>query len=148
SPPLETLLPPFDPSLLADLPSQQTPKNRVLGDASIDPARLYVLAHTLTESQTAALALCARHEQTSVHGALCAAFLTAHMQIEPGERDPIRKVSSPVNLRGHVTPPVGEQFGGYNSPGVQTVLNCDETRDFWDLAREVKESLRRDTTGA
>jgi hypothetical protein len=141
---LDELMPPFDPAILdSTLPTHERFQRPFLPD----PTALYVMAWAMTDTETAALQARCREEQTSVHAALCAAFLMAHAELEIDGPAATRRVSSPINLRGRVSPPIGEQFGAYINLGVKTDLVCDPQRDFWDMARGVKASLNQATAG-
>ena len=83
-----------------------------------------------------------KKEQVSVHAAVCAAWLRAFAL--GATRPHVRTVSSPVNLRERLSPPVGETSGLFLSI-VETTVDCAPERDFWDIARAIKQNLIRDS---
>ncbi len=120
-------------------------KNRKAGPISEDlPAwkRFCVLAWPLSEAQTSALIARCRAEGTSVHAAICAAWLRAFAELQPGRKAWVRRVSSPIDLRKRLTPPLGEVFGIFMS-NVVTGANCAPERNLWDIARDIKQELTR-----
>lgn len=142
-PPLADLLPPFDPGLLdfARMAMSKPGEPNVFDAAAGE--RLYVLPWSLDEAQTAALAARCRREGTTVHAALCVAFLTAFVRLDAGGPT-VRCVSSPVNLRDKLRRTVGEQYGMLIQGGIKTCLDCAPDREFWAKARAFKESMQRD----
>jgi NRPS condensation-like uncharacterized protein len=108
--------------------------------------RVRLLTWELTEEDAARLVAASRRERTSVHGALCAAFLLA-MATEQGSRgEAVLKVMSPVNLRDHLVPPGTEAFAACFTRQL-TRHRLQSTSRFWEVARDVKHQLQRDTEG-
>jgi hypothetical protein len=102
-------------------------------------------AWVIDETQTSALVARCRREGTTVHSAVCAAWMRAFAEtmVPPGTwRRWRRTVSTPVNLRGRLTRPVGESLGFFLST-VETSLNCSPGRPFWEVARSFKRKLAR-----
>jgi len=111
-----------------------------------EPRRVRLLTWELTQEDTARLVTTSRRERTSVHGALCAAFLLA-MATEQGSRgEALLKVMSPVNLRDHLVPPGTEAFAACFTRQL-TRHRLQPTSRFWEVARDVKHQLQRDTEG-
>ena len=107
----------------------------------LSPEEHYVIIPgRLTASQTAALIARCKQEQVSIHAAVCTAWLRAF--IDGSAKSPVRTISSPVNLRSRLSPPVGETSGGFLTT-VETTVNCAPERNFWDIAREFKKNLSR-----
>jgi hypothetical protein len=114
----------------------------------VDSARpkYFLRAWELTPEQTAALAARSRSEGTSVHAALCTAFLRAfgdaygdaYGETHAGGWN--RKIQSPVNLRERLTRPVGETFGLFVNL-VEFSVDCAPERNFWEIAREIKQGF-------
>lgn len=102
-----------------------------------------ILPGSLTIAQTSALLARCRAERTSVHAALCTAWLRAHAEMLETRKTWVRKVSSPFNIRGRLTQPVPET-GSYLTI-VETSVSCAPGRDFWQIAREFKQKLVRDS---
>ncbi len=97
---------------------------------------------SLTEAETSALINRCRQEKTSVHAAICTAFLLTF------NRDKVswtEKVGSPVNVRNRLTYPVGEAFGFF-AARVETSLTYTSNKEFWRMAREFKQGLNEQTT--
>jgi phthiocerol/phthiodiolone dimycocerosyl transferase-like enzyme len=108
-------------------------------DAPVGERRSRILHATLDEAATTALADRARKERTSVHGALCAALLRA-VQSEL-DAPCMLGVTSPINVRGQLARPPGEDFGFYVAP-MPTFHQVARERPFWELAREVKAQVQ------
>ena len=49
---------------------------------------------------------------------------------------------SPLSLRNHLVPPIGEDFGAYYTREL-TYHNIQPGRDFWEVAREAKHQLNQ-----
>ena len=109
-------------------------------DASL---RVRILTETLTIDQTAALLARCKAEQTSVHAAVCVAWLRAcAMQLE-GRKSWQRSASSPVSLRERLAIP---ETSGLYLANVTIRINCTPGRDFWQAAREFKQKLNQAST--
>lgn len=105
-----------------------------------------ILPTLLTPEQTAALMARCKKEQVSVHAAICVAWMRAWLA-ESGAKKTRRIVSSPVNLRKHLSPPMEDTSGGFLTI-VETSVDCAPEKGFWDVAREFKRRFRSDTNGA
>jgi hypothetical protein len=103
---------------------------------SPDPLRVIPIA--LSEAETAAFVARCRAEGVTVQAALCAAFLVPFAEQQPSE--PVRRVESPVDIRGRLTQPVGPVYGGYLSI-VVTSVDCSPGRGLWDMARDASQGL-------
>lgn len=106
----------------------------------------FLLLHArLTVSQTAALVARCKNKQVSVHAAVCVAWLRALIgESEKGKPRKKGTVSSPVNLRQRVSPPIDDTSGGFLTI-VETSVNCAPEKDFWEVAREFKQRFAQDT---
>lgn len=105
-----------------------------------------LLTWNLSEEDSSRLVTASHREGTSVHGALCAAFLLA-MAAEPSPRaETVLTLMSPVNVRGHLVPPGGEDFAALFTRQL-TRHRIQPDSHFWEVAREVKHQLSRDTAG-
>jgi hypothetical protein len=88
--------------------------------------------------QTAALVKHSRAQGTTVHAALCTAFLRAFGEFHgTGWK---RKSQSPIDLRKRLVRPVNESFDLYIHL-VEFFVDCAPERDFWEVAREIKQRL-------
>lgn len=98
-----------------------------------------ILPWELSKKQTAALVSHCRANGTTVHSALCTAFLRAFGEIH---RDGWkRKIQSPIDLRNRLTKPINESFGLYIHL-VEFYVDCSPERDFWEVAREIKQYFK------
>jgi hypothetical protein len=95
-------------------------------------------------AQTAALLARCRKEGTSLHAAVCVAWMRAfaETQTTPSRRRWVRTVSTPVSLRERLSRSVGESLGFFIST-VETSLNCAPGRPFWTDVRRFKRRLAR-----
>jgi NRPS condensation-like uncharacterized protein len=98
----------------------------------------YLLPWELTTEQTATLVEQSRANGATVHAALCTAFLRAFGEYY--ENGWIRKIQSPIDLRKRLASPVNESFDLYIHL-VEFIVNCALERDFWEVAREIKQSF-------
>lgn len=105
--------------------------------------RARVIPHQLEPALAEKLAARARAEKTTVHGALSAAMLLGTLA-DAGKSRAGVTFGTPINLRPHLEPPVGEQLGFYVSMTLyRDIVHRDQP--FWDLARSVRRQLE-DTT--
>jgi hypothetical protein len=102
----------------------------------------HLLFWELPPPDTAALLTRSRKEGTTIHAALCVAFLRAFGEFRGNGWK--RKIQSPVDLRNRLTDSVGESCGLYVNL-VEFVVNCGPERDFWNVAREIKQKFIRYT---
>ncbi|MDZ8050816.1 MAG: phthiocerol/phthiodiolone dimycocerosyl transferase family protein [Aulosira sp. ZfuVER01] len=102
-----------------------------------------LLTWSLSSEETASLISRCRQEKTSVHAAICAAFLLAVAQ-ESGQQSNLKCVS-PIDIRQHLAPLIVEDCGYYASVGMTT---HDITPDLtlWDIARSLKSQLHPQIT--
>ena len=122
-----------------------------------DQNDLIILPYLFSENETRALLARCRTEQTTLSGALCAAFLLAWAEHSPTELatwrsrllatankgKPLRRrASCPVSLRGVLEPPVGESFGQFLTI-LPVTVDCSAERGFWEIARAAKQELTR-----
>jgi len=94
------------------------------------------------EAFTQRLLARARREQTTVHGALCAAGLLAVSRVMTDGSPRALACTSSVDMRSRLEPPVGEELGLFVSV-LWSVQKVWRDRPFWDLARAVRENLGR-----
>jgi hypothetical protein len=80
-----------------------------------------------------------RQEQTSVHAAIAAAFLIAIVRQE-GVAPSQLKCLSPINVRSHLEPSVGEAVGLYITYG-RTDHELRFDASLWETARSLKSQL-------
>lgn len=99
-----------------------------------------ILTRSLSVSQTSALAAYARAENTSLHAAICVAWLKTYAMMLKDRKSWVRTVSSPVSLRERLSQQV-EDTAGFYMTTVNTSVDCSPERNFWQVAREFKEKL-------
>ena len=104
------------------------------------PSTYVVHGRELTTAQTAVLVQQSRAQETTVHGALGAAFLLAFAQQFGTETGTTRTIQSPINLRPHFTEPLAETMGTFVHIAT-TEVDCAPTQDFWQVARAVRDGF-------
>lgn len=137
-PPFEDLIPNLDRPKGDRLPTEFVPDLReksVISSCEIDPQ---IISWSLPSSKSTLLAHRARQEKTTVHGAICAAFLLA---IASTKKLSTFKCQSPINIRKYLTPAIEEDFGFYFSVAI-TEHSIGDRRSFWEIARSLKEQLK------
>ena len=108
--------------------------------APFEERKACILARTLSTETVGALHETARTYGTTLHGALLAAQVLAIARDRGLKKKRPFFVGSPVNLRSHLTPPVGEDVGFFVTMGV-SINRCKADSEFWPLAREIRQSL-------
>lgn len=137
--------------LLADTPAVESPGKPAKsadGDASraaryrpLDGAPPFIDSHTFDAETTEAIAKRSREERTTVHGALCAAFLLAGRKLLADWAGHSVRCMSPINLRQFCSG-VADEVGVFIGRGI-SVHPPESEGSFWSVARSVKEQLRR-----
>jgi hypothetical protein len=107
-----------------------------------DNARPTVEGLRLSPSLTSKIRDRARREGTTVHGALCAALLLAAREVFAEWRKTPLRIMSPINVRPLID--VGESCGVFVS--ATTSVFDGEAKEFWDLAREARNSIASSQT--
>lgn len=107
---------------------------------------LQMAAGDLSPAITTTLLHQCRQQETTVHAALCTAFLFAialqSPQTLPGQNAPATlKCFYPVNLRPHLPSCSPDDCGVYVAPA-QSTHALTATTEFWTLARSLKSALR------
>ena len=124
-------------------PGRNRPEENMAAEGLPPSQRICILTETMTTEQTAALVARCKAEGTSVHAAICVAWLRAFaIQLE-GRKSWVRSVSSPISLRDRLSIP--ETSGLYLATAV-TKLDCASRRDFWQAAREFKRKMNQSST--
>jgi len=98
-----------------------------------------VISRKLDEHLTATIKERARHEGTTVQGALCAALVLAGRKTSSTWRKQSVRVMSPVNARAHLG--AGEACGLYLGGGGMITFQPADSRAFWELARFAKKEI-------
>jgi NRPS condensation-like uncharacterized protein len=143
---------PYEDLLAADTPGAAPVPGKSPKPANVEASRAakyrpldgsppFVESYTFDAENTQAIVKRSREEQTTVHGALCAAFLLAGRKLlADWVEQPVRCVS-PVNLR-KFCPGVADDVGLFIGRGV-SVHSPGEEASLWPVARSVKEQLRQ-----
>lgn len=142
-PPIEYLL----PGKASENPASQPPifKSLMPNEAPLLQSRSCLCAGSLSAETTTQLISRCRQEQTSVHAAICAAFLIAITRQNRSEQPQTLKCISPISLRPYLTPAIGEDVGLYAS-GKQTLHTLTPDANLWDMARSIKQTLNQEMT--
>ena len=113
-------------------------KTAPLGDRRCD-----LVQRRLSATETEQLVQCCRRQQTTVQGALAAAFLLTVAQALGGDRPrPLTLgCSSYTDLRRRLTPALDPGQLGLFISALASFHHLPPTPSFWDLAREVKQQL-------
>lgn len=122
-----------------------TPIATVSTDEEITQTKIpiNVCSGSLSRETTTSLVSRCRQEQTTVHGAICAAFLLALTRQNTQEQSQNIKSISPFNLRRYLDFEPNKSFGLYN---ISVIIPHSFTSkaNLWDLARSVKEQLNQE----
>ncbi|AFZ22397.1 putative polyketide synthase component [Cylindrospermum stagnale PCC 7417] len=115
--------------------------NRVSDQEAISGNKRSSILHwCLSPEETAMLVSRCSEKQSSVQGAICAAFLLSMAEEMNSSEDAIHKCVSPCNVRNYLVPAIGEDFGLYIS-GLFTSHTLKPETSFWGLAQEVKHQI-------
>lgn len=131
---LVRLLPPSNPDLFPDRPAGEALRRFVA------ERPLWCRSWSMSEAETKRLIDRSRAEQTTVHAALCTAFIRAYVAAEYCGRAPKRLIESPINARPYFRTDVKYGAGLYNSLAYSQVDGRAKT-DFWAAARESRRRL-------
>ena len=121
------------------------------GDVDVPPDKRVtrVIQKILSPDETKELVRRCREEKTSVHGALCAAFMQAmveQMRLKNAvlsEGPYMMSCVTPVNMRHHFSISVDKHIGDFISQAIHYQF-IDDTGSLWDDAREVREALTKE----
>jgi NRPS condensation-like uncharacterized protein len=98
----------------------------------------YALHWKLDEEQTLAITDACKNAGTSVHAALCAAFMKAFQQIRGNKAR--GKVICPVDIRRFIPEIKSDNMFAF-APIVELTIDKKQDMDFWALARNIKTDL-------
>jgi NRPS condensation-like uncharacterized protein len=121
------------------------------GDIDVPPEkrRTRLVPKLMTQKETKELIARCKKENTTVHGAICAAVLQTvaeqirHLSTAKKTGPLMIGCCSPVNIRHLFKRPVGEEMGNFISDALHYQL-IDENTSLWKNARKVKETLIKD----
>lgn len=104
--------------------------------------RQWVSSSSLSPETTLLLISRCRQEQTSVHAAICAAFLLAIRHQNHSEQPQNLNCTSPINLRPYLTSVNQEDVSLCISAG-RTSHRLNADANLWDVARSIKHQLNQ-----
>jgi NRPS condensation-like uncharacterized protein len=143
-PPYEQLVPQFEPKVqaLSFEPSLATTKTK---PTLAEKSRPRLHTWSLSAAETISLVHRCQQAQTTVHAAICAAFLLAiaHQRTQKNdlEESTTLKCFSPINLRRFL-PAIEEDFGFYFTAYVTTDTITPDL-SLWELAHSIKAQLNQ-----
>jgi NRPS condensation-like uncharacterized protein len=112
------------------------------GWAPVKDRKIHIVSRTIDQNKLDALVKSSRANDTTVHGALAAAAMIAIAGDNKEEKFVPFLLGSDVDLRGYLSPQVGDDVGLYISGGL-IFHQAGQNADFWRLAREARESLKK-----
>jgi NRPS condensation-like uncharacterized protein len=138
----------FSPYPLDEASIKALQSEILMGDRKVPPEKRItrVIHKVLDEEDTQNLVDRCKKENTSVHGALCAAFFQALVeqireQQKLHQKGPLMiSCITPVDIRHHFIKPVEEDIGYYISFAMH-YQHIDENAPIWPAAREIKEAI-------
>ncbi|WP_375506504.1 condensation domain-containing protein [uncultured Nostoc sp.] len=107
--------------------------------------RSFVSSGSLSPETTRLLIARCRQEQTSVHAAICAAFLLAVRQQNHSEQPQNINCSSPINLRPYLIS-ANQEDVSFCITAERTLHLLNSDANFWEVARSVKQQLKQSIT--
>jgi hypothetical protein len=108
--------------------------------ASAPSRRPRLLSWSLSSQETNSLISRCRQEQTSVHAAICAAFVLAIAT--QSKQSSTLKCLSAINIRRYLSPSIESDFGLYSLLGL-TFHTLTANQSLWDIARSLKSQLNQ-----
>ncbi|UII24738.1 condensation domain-containing protein [Fulvivirga maritima] len=100
---------------------------------------------TLPETQTKALIAACKENNTTVHAALCVAFMRGFHQVINKKKKKELKVISPIDIRKFLPDLKPDMLFSF-APAVRIAINGDRNLDFWSTTRKVLDDLKINTT--
>jgi hypothetical protein len=120
----------------------QPPKLIIEDEAPASERRTRLLTRILSKEMTMMLRNRCRQEETTVHGALCAAILFGAVKIAFTGTPIHLSCGSSVNLRKFCEPEVSNEYMGCLASFTGSIIHTLKKKTiFWDLARECKSKL-------
>ncbi|MEH1841575.1 MAG: condensation domain-containing protein [Nostoc sp.] len=107
--------------------------------------RSFVSSGSLSPKTTRLLIVRCRQEQTSVHAAICTAFLLAVRQQNHSQQPQNINCSSPINLRPYLTS-ANQEDVSFCITAERTLHLLSSDTNFWEVARSVKQQLKQSMT--
>ncbi len=108
--------------------------------------RVRIIHGVLSPEETTSLIARCREEDTTVHGAFCAALLKAAAHQIYSMRSDTKPLTigcmSAIDLRRFLSPPIDEEVGLFISMAI-TAHHVSEDTKFWDLARDARKAVHQ-----
>ena len=111
--------------------------------APVVDRRTRLIPRELDQELTSQIKSRCRDEQTTVHGALCAAMILACVQQLSSQEPVLVSCSSSVNLRASCFPPVASEYLGCFISNITTIHHAEPNTNFWELARECHTTINQ-----
>ena len=110
----------------------------------IELRRCNMIQRKFNKEITTKLVARCRKENTTVHGALCAAMMLAVARKIRSKNDEVLPIicNSPVDLRKHFQPEVAKENLGMLFSAITTLHKLDININLWNLARDVREQIK------
>lgn len=102
----------------------------------------HLCSGSLSPEATQALIRSCKQKQTSVHSAICAAFLMAIHHERNSKKVLTLKCLSPINVRPYLMPVPKEDFGYYAS-ATFSLSTLTSEMDLWDIAYALRDQLNQ-----
>ena len=119
----------------------QPPKLIIEDEAPASDRGTRLLTRILSPEMTVRLKERCKQEETTVHGALCAAMLFGTANIASIDTPIPLSCSSNVNLRKYCEPEVKDDYIGCLISGLEEIHTWKLSTTFWDLALECKAKI-------
>lgn len=111
------------------------------GESSASQRRTRLLTRVLSKEMTAMLVKRCKHEETTIHGALCAAMLFAVAKFASTDTRVNLSCGSNVSLRKYCKPQVNDEYISCLVSFIQEIHQLERTTTFWNLSRECKQKI-------
>ena len=109
--------------------------------ASIPMQENRILGWNINKGQTAALLVACKKNKVTVHTAISTIFQAAQYAVQ-GDKEPfLKRMYTPISVRGKLTQNVADNFGLYAS---EAYIPCpyNPGKSFWENARDFQNNLR------
>jgi NRPS condensation-like uncharacterized protein len=120
-----------------------TPQLIIEAEAPANDRRTCIVPRILSQEMTMMLIDSCKQEQTTVHGALCAAMLFSASQQCPTNYPINLSCSSNVNLRKYCQPEINKKYLACLVSRISENHSLDKNALFWNLARECKSKIHK-----
>lgn len=124
-------------------PTSPSPTLIVEHTAPVSHRRTRLITREFNQLLTSQIKSRCREEQTTVHGALCAAIILAGIQKLSPKEPVLVSCGSNVNLRGSCFPLVEPSHLGCFLSAVTTTHHIGLNANFWELARECHSNVHQ-----